>query len=66
MADRVDESCPAGDALGSFNSILRLITGPLAGLGIVRLAFPYPHQMQALNQEMDRYNHDSLIGQIHE
>lgn len=30
-----------GDALGSFNSILRLLTGVLAGLGIVWFAFPY-------------------------
>ncbi len=31
----------AGDALGSFNSWMRLITGVLAGLGIVWFAFPY-------------------------
>ena len=31
----------AGDALGSFNSLMRLITGPLAGLAIVWLSFPY-------------------------
>ena len=31
----------AGDALGSFNSWMRLVTGPLAGLGIVWFAFPY-------------------------
>jgi uncharacterized membrane protein len=30
-----------GDALGSFNSWARIITGFLAGLGIVWLAFPY-------------------------
>ena len=30
-----------GDALGSFNSWMRLITGLLAGLGIVWFAFPY-------------------------
>ncbi len=30
----------AGDALGSFNSWMRFITGILAGLGIVWLAFP--------------------------
>ncbi|MGE5463090.1 MAG: DUF2085 domain-containing protein [Syntrophothermus sp.] len=39
-----------GDALGSFNSIMRLITGVLAGLGIVWLAFPYIYQTQAYNQ----------------
>ncbi len=31
----------AGDAWGSFNSILRLTTGILFGLGIVWFAFPY-------------------------
>jgi uncharacterized membrane protein len=31
----------AGDAIGSFNSLARLITGLLAGLGIVWFAFPY-------------------------
>jgi uncharacterized membrane protein len=30
-----------GDALGSFNSWMRLLTGLLAGLGIVWFAFPY-------------------------
>ncbi len=34
----------AGDALGSFNSLMRLITGLLAGLGIVWLAFPHMEQ----------------------
>lgn len=31
----------AGDALGSFNSWMRLITGVLFGLGVLWLAFPY-------------------------
>lgn len=39
-----------GDALGSFNSLMRFITGALAGLGIVWLAFPYVDQTQAYNQ----------------
>jgi uncharacterized membrane protein len=30
-----------GDALGSFNSRMRIITGLLAGLGLVWFAFPY-------------------------
>ena len=34
----------AGDALGSFNSWMRLLTGILAGLAIVWLAFPYFYQ----------------------
>lgn len=31
----------AGDGLGSFNSWMRLITGPLAGLGLVWFALPH-------------------------
>ena len=31
----------AGDALGSFNSWMRIITGLFAGLGLVWFAFPY-------------------------
>lgn len=31
----------AGDAIGSFNSLARLMTGLLAGLGIAWFAFPY-------------------------
>ncbi|MER3513536.1 MAG: hypothetical protein C4310_03350 [Chloroflexota bacterium] len=34
----------AGDALGSFNSWMRLITGVLTGLGVVWFAFPYADQ----------------------
>lgn len=34
----------AGDALGSFNGWMRLISGALFALGIVWLAFPYIHQ----------------------
>jgi hypothetical protein len=30
-----------GDALGSFNSWMRILTGVLAGFGIVWFAFPY-------------------------
>ena len=54
----------AGDGLGSFNSIMRLITGLLAGLSIVWLAFPYIYQSQALNQEMDKFNYEKVIEQI--
>jgi uncharacterized membrane protein len=31
----------AGDALGSFNSIMRLLTGVIFGVGVVWFAFPY-------------------------
>ena len=54
----------AGDALGSFNSIMRFISGLLAGLGIVWLAFPYIFQTQALDQELEKLNYDKDIEQI--
>lgn len=33
-----------GDALGSFNSWMRLLTGLLFGLGVVWLVYPYLHR----------------------
>ena len=54
----------AGDALGSFNSIMRFITGVLAGLGIVWLAFPYVFQSQVYNQQLDELNYGKVIEQI--
>ncbi|HSB00506.1 MAG TPA: DUF2085 domain-containing protein [Anaerolineales bacterium] len=39
----------AGDALGSFNSWMRLLTGLLAGLGIAWFVFPYVFQSQTQN-----------------
>ena len=54
----------AGDGLGSFNSIMRLLTGLLAGLSIVWLALPYIYQSQALNQELDNFNYEKVIEQI--
>ena len=38
--DHFPRSFYAGDAMGSFNSLARLITGLLARLGIVWFAFP--------------------------
>ena len=40
----------AGDALGSFNSLMRSVTGLLAGLAIGWLVFPYMFQTQVYNQ----------------
>jgi uncharacterized membrane protein len=37
----------AGDALGSFNSWARLITGILFGIGLVWLAYPYLNEWMA-------------------
>ena len=34
----------AGDAWGSFNSLMRLLTGILFGLGIIWFSFPYLHE----------------------
>ena len=54
----------AGDALGSFNSLMRLITGLLAGLGIVWLAFPFIFQTRIYNQQPDRSSYAKIIEQI--
>lgn len=54
----------AGDALGSVNSILRFITGLLAGLGIVWLAFPFIVQTQMYNQQLDESSYAKVIEQI--
>ncbi len=43
----------AGDALGSFNSLMRFLSGLLAGLAIVWLAFPYVFQNQNYSQPLD-------------
>lgn len=44
----------AGDALGSFNSLMRLITAILAGLAIVWLTFPSLFQVQVGNRCQER------------
>jgi uncharacterized membrane protein len=54
----------AGDALGSFNSWARLISGLLAGFGIVWLAFPYVFQSQVLDQQSDQFNDGVFLEQI--
>ncbi|MCZ2076996.1 MAG: DUF2085 domain-containing protein [Bryobacterales bacterium] len=50
----------AGDALGSFNSLMRLVTGLLAGFAIVWLAFPYIFQTQNYNQQLDNIRYAVL------
>ena len=55
-----------GDALGSFNSIMRFVTGLLAGLGLVWLAFPYFFQTQTYNQQLDEISYAKVIEQIKE
>ncbi|MEO5886295.1 MAG: hypothetical protein ABIQ77_01410 [Anaerolineales bacterium] len=41
----------AGNALGSFNSWMRLVTGTLTGLGIVWFAIPLIFHAEVLNQQ---------------
>lgn len=53
-----------GDALGSFNSIMRLVTGVLAGLGIVWLVLPYFFQTQSYHQKLDDLSYANVIAQI--
>jgi len=53
-----------GDAIGSFNSIMRFITGLLAGLGIAWLVFPYIYRTQKYNQQLDERNYAQVIEQI--
>jgi uncharacterized membrane protein len=50
----------AGDALGSFNSLMRLVTGLLFGLGVVWLAFPH---LQRAFAEME-YNIEAESNQV--
>ncbi len=68
LVDLTNNSLPAtfyaGDALGSFNSWARFLSGLLAGLGIVWLAFPYIFQTQALDQELHKFSYDKVIEQI--
>lgn len=54
----------AGDALGSFNSIMRLVTGLLAGLSLVWLAFPHIFQTQTPNHELDTLNYGKVLKQV--
>ena len=53
-----------GDALGSFNSWARIITGLLAGFAIAWLAFPYFYQSQTLTQKLDTVNYGAVLEQI--
>lgn len=53
-----------GDAIGSFNSIMRFITGLLAGFAITWLVFPYMYQSQNFNQQLDERNYAQVIEQV--
>jgi uncharacterized membrane protein len=54
----------AGDALGSFNSWARLITGVLAGLALAWFAFPHLGRSQELSSELNRYDYGAVLEQI--
>ena len=51
----------AGDAIGSFNSIMRFITGLLAGFAIAWLVFPYIYQSQIYDQELKEHSYAQVI-----
>ncbi len=52
-----------GDALGSFNSLMRLFSGLLAGLGIVWFVFPlFARSRRIINNW--KFNHVKVIEQI--
>ncbi len=53
-----------GDALGSFNSLMRLTTGPLAGLGIVWLAFPHIFHSSVDHPRLDGFGHAQISEQV--
>ena len=54
----------AGDALGSFNSWMRLVTGVVAGFSITWLVFPWTFQAEAYNQRLDELSYAKVIEQI--
>jgi uncharacterized membrane protein len=49
------ESFYIGDALGSFNSWMRLLTGVLFGVGVVWFGFPYLNEAMSYISIPDRY-----------
>lgn len=60
-----------GDALGSFNSWMRLLTGILFGLGVVWFGFPYldeaflaPVRRRQLRAELDREFLERLLNDV--
>jgi uncharacterized membrane protein len=68
LAEFTQHSLPAwfyaGDALGSFNSIMRMVTGVLAGLSIAWLALPVIYNAQDLNRKLDRTDYGKVLEQI--
>jgi uncharacterized membrane protein len=54
----------AGDALGSFNSWMRLLSGLLAGIGINWFVLPYIFQSQTQSRELGNLEYARVIEQI--
>jgi hypothetical protein len=61
----------AGDALGSFNAWMRLLTGILFGLGVVWFGFPYldeafiaPVRYRQERAELDREFLEKLLNDV--
>ncbi len=54
----------AGDALGSFNSWMRLLTGVVAGFSIAWLVFPWTFQMEAYDRKLNELGYARVIEQI--
>jgi uncharacterized membrane protein len=53
-----------GDMFGSFNSWMRILSGLLAGLGLIWLIFPYFFQTQVLTEELDKLSYEKVIAKI--
>lgn len=53
-----------GNALGSFNSWMRILTGLLAGLGVSWFVFPMLYKVQMLDQELDQHTYGKVLEQI--
>jgi uncharacterized membrane protein len=54
----------AGDALGSFNSWMRILTGLVAGFGIIWFTLPLIFQANDLGREMQQLNYGEVLEQI--
>ena len=54
----------AGDALGSFNSWMRNLTGVIAGFAVVWLAFPAVYQSEVQIRKLDELSYAKVIEQI--
>lgn len=52
-----------GDALGSFNSWMRFITGTLAGLSIAWCLLPRTFEIQTLTQQLPELSIEKVFGQ---